>query len=134
MVKSVALGLPRAIPESWAILFLGQSASFRPACRSKSDSAVLELRADDAFGLEAKTVTVEPHRPLQIVNAKSDERYPRLHVHVPALGHRAYSPRPFGYCFSHSRPLNCVMLSSCTVPGSRHRALTLKPSGCERGT
>ena len=55
-------------------------------------------------------------------------------VRRPAFGHRVYSPRPLGYCFSHSRPLNCTMLSSSTVPESRHRALTLKPSGCERGT
>src|SRR6266581_2017079 len=46
----------------------------------ESDCAILELRADDAFGLEAKTVAVEPDCLLQIVDAKSDERNPRLHA------------------------------------------------------
>src|SRR6266699_2189325 len=43
-------------------------------------------------------------------------------------------PRPVGYCFSHSCPLNLVMVISRIVPLSRQRALTLYPSGCERGT
>src|SRR5262249_1007078 len=40
----------------------------------ESDRAILELGADNAFGLQAQTVPVEPDRPLEIVNAKSDER------------------------------------------------------------
>ena len=48
----------------------------------ESDCAIFELRADNAFGLQAKAVTLEPHCPLQIVNAKSDERDPRLHTQI----------------------------------------------------
>jgi len=42
--------------------------------------------------------------------------------------------RPFGYCASHSRPLNDVTVNSPIVSESMQRALMLKPSGCERGT
>jgi hypothetical protein len=31
-------------------------------------------------------------------------------------------------------PSHSVMATDRTVPGSRHRLLTLYPSGCERGT
>jgi hypothetical protein len=42
------------------------------------DGAVLELRADDAVGLQAETVAVEPDGPLQVVDTERDERDPRL--------------------------------------------------------
>src|SRR5205823_6405287 len=46
----------------------------------ESDRAVLELRADDAFGLQAHSVAVEPQRALEVVNAQGDERDARLHA------------------------------------------------------
>src|SRR6267378_331465 len=61
------------------------------------------------------------------------ERCPRVAgSHAPYLGEN--SPRPAGYCFSQSRPLNGSTVMLSTVPESRQRAFTLKPSGCERGT
>jgi hypothetical protein len=44
------------------------------------DRAVLELLADDALGLQAQAVAVEPQRPLQVVHAERDERDPGLHA------------------------------------------------------
>ena len=51
-----------------------------------------------------------------------------------AFDYCANSPLPFGNCFSHSRPFICEMVISSIVSGLRQRALTLNPSGCERGT
>jgi hypothetical protein len=45
----------------------------------KSNRPILEFSADNAFCLQAKAVTVESDRPLQIVNPKSNECNPRLH-------------------------------------------------------
>lgn len=43
------------------------------------DGAVLELRADNAFGLQSEAVTVKANRSFEIVDAQGQERYPRLH-------------------------------------------------------
>src|SRR5262245_32117006 len=45
---------------------------------------IFELRADDSLRLEAEAVAVEADGPVQVVDAKSDERYPGLHPN--ALG------------------------------------------------
>src|SRR5438309_8009524 len=42
--------------------------------------AMLELGADDAFGVQAQPVAVEPQRALEVVNAQGDERDARLHA------------------------------------------------------
>ena len=39
----------------------------------EGDRAVLELLADDAFGVQAEAVTVEADRLLQIVNRQGDQ-------------------------------------------------------------
>src|SRR5262245_50440485 len=41
--------------------------------------AVLELRSDDALGLEAEAVAIEAQRPLEVVHAEGDEGDSRLH-------------------------------------------------------
>src|SRR5262245_32178989 len=43
------------------------------------DRPVFELRADDAFGLEAEPVAIELDRSLEVVDAECDEGYPRFH-------------------------------------------------------
>src|SRR5688572_789842 len=45
----------------------------------EGDSPVLEFPADNAVGLEAKTVAIEAKRPLQVVNAERDEGHSRFH-------------------------------------------------------
>src|SRR5438094_4691119 len=42
--------------------------------------AILELGADDTFGVQAQPVAVEPQRALEVVNAQGDERDARLHA------------------------------------------------------
>jgi hypothetical protein len=39
----------------------------------EDDGAVVEFLADDAFGLHAEAVTIEPEGLLQIVNAEGDD-------------------------------------------------------------
>jgi len=76
MVRSVARSDPRIVSKTLSRPKRELQAGLQV---EESDCAVLELGADDAFGLQAETVTVEPDRPLQIVNAESDEGYPGLH-------------------------------------------------------
>src|SRR5438067_4343961 len=48
---------------------------------------MLEFGADDALRLQAEPVAVEAHRPLEVIDAERDERYPRLHpLTYPAAG------------------------------------------------
>ena len=42
----------------------------------------------------------------------------------------SYAARPF----SQSRPLNGLIAMDSMLPSSMQRALTLMPSGCDRGT
>jgi hypothetical protein len=46
----------------------------------ESNCPMLEFCANNAFGLQAKTIAVELNCPLQIINAKGDKSYPRLHT------------------------------------------------------
>ena len=48
--------------------------------------------------------------------------------------HALNEPRPPGYCFSQLRPSMGLIFIPFTVSESMQRALTLNPSGCERGT
>src|SRR5262245_47914732 len=45
----------------------------------ESDRAVLELRADDALGLQSQPVAVEPHRAVEIVDSERKQGDARLH-------------------------------------------------------
>src|SRR5262245_19402813 len=45
----------------------------------ESDGTVLELSADDAFGLQPEAVTVEPDRSFQIIDAQGQDGNPWLH-------------------------------------------------------
>ena len=61
------------------------------------DRAVLELRADDALGLQSEPVTVEPHRAVEVVDSERKQRDARLHDcdSVRVSGHRSSRrPRP----------------------------------------
>ncbi len=48
----------------------------------KSNRAMLEFLADDAFGLEPEAVPVKPERPFQVIHAERDDSYPWLQVRL----------------------------------------------------
>src|ERR1017187_10446639 len=100
------------------------------AVNQRLTSVVREIRTLRSVGAGG----FGPRRPGGTATA-APYPYPRVKSRhrLPRFRYTEYSPRPLGYTFSHSRPLVCLMSIASTVPGSRHRALILKPSGCERG-
>src|SRR5690606_30314597 len=52
----------------------------------EGDGAMLELPADDAFGVQAETVAVEMQGPLQIIHANGDDGHAGLHGESPLQG------------------------------------------------
>ena len=53
----------------------------------EGNGAVLEFAADDAFGRQSETVTIECERPFQIGHTEREDRYTRFHRDLMMCGH-----------------------------------------------